>query len=88
MALINKPPNGSFDTKGESQNPGWANFWSAIFNILNGGTKSGPTASRPTANDFRWIGMRYFDTSLGLHGKPVYLAKDGTTWILADGTIA
>ena len=54
------------------------------FNI----SRSGPTASRPTQTlDGRYIGMPYFDTTLG---KPIWLKTAGTTnaWVLADGTPA
>lgn len=65
-SLINKPPNGGpVDVNGGTQMPGWPSFWSAIFNILSGGTKSGTTAQRPNAEAFRWIGMPYYDTDLG-----------------------
>lgn len=52
-------------------------------------TRSGPTGSRPTATSFRWIGMPYFDTSLGANGKPVWLSiASSNAWVLADGTAA
>jgi len=86
MALINKPPSGAVDQGAEMQNPGWASFFSAVFNLLSGLTSSGTTAQRPTT--FLFIGRTYFDTSLGAHGKPIWIAKDGVTWILADGTVA
>ena len=75
MALINKPPSGAVDqgAVGE-QNPGWPPFFSATFNILNSMTRSGTTAQRPTNKDFRWIGMPYYDLTLGY---PVYLQSTG-----------
>lgn len=64
----------------------WANWFLQVFQILSAQTESGPTANRPTKN--LYIGRRFFDTTLGAHGKPIWIAKDGITWVLADGTAA
>lgn len=64
----------------------WANWFLQVFQILSAQTESGPTANRPTKN--LYIGRRYFDTTLGAQGKPIWIGKNGTTWVLADGTAA
>jgi len=43
---------------------------------------SGPTATRPTNV---YIGLQFFDTSLGLAGLPIWY--DGTNWITAAGVV-
>ena len=52
-----------------------AQDWQSLFAALQRGafnaTRSGPTADRPTSvMPGRWIGMAYYDTTLG---KPVFL---------------
>lgn len=64
----------------------WANWMTAAWQILNAQTESGPTANRPKRN--LYVGRRYFDTTLGAQGKPIWIGKDGATWVLADGTAA
>lgn len=78
--LINQPPNSSVD-QGGAVSPGWANFFSAVFNILSALVLSGTTANRPTK--FLWTGRPYFDTTLVL---PIWYS--GAAWIKADGTPA
>lgn len=64
-------------------------FLMAVQSITFYCSRSGPTASRPTTTSFRWIGMPYFDTSLGTKGKPIWLAvASSNAWVLADGTAA
>ena len=49
----------------------WASFFHSAQQTVFLLTRSGPTASRPTSViDGRWIGMPYYDTTLGL---PVFL---------------
>lgn len=60
-------------------------FLSALQSIAFYSSRSGPTASRPTASSFRWVGMHYYDTTLGL---PVFLHIASTSvWHKADGTV-
>lgn len=60
-------------------------FLNAVQSIVFYSTRSGPTASRPTASSFRWIGMPYYDTNLGL---PVFLHIASTSvWHKADGSV-
>lgn len=64
-------------------------FLQALQSITFYSSRSGPTASRPTSTSFRWVGMPYFDTSLGTHGKPIFLSiASSNAWVLADGTAA
>jgi hypothetical protein len=45
----------------------WASFFRALQQAAFSASRSGPTASRPTsALSGRYIGMPYFDTTLGL----------------------
>lgn len=64
-----------------------ATFFNSVQQITFNLSRSGPTGSRPTANlDGRWIGMPYFDTTLG---KPIFLkTASSNAWVLADGTAA
>lgn len=64
----------------------WANWMTASWQILFAASQSGLTADRPTTN--LWVGRPYFDTSLGANGKPIFVNKLGTGWVLADGTAA
>jgi len=57
-------PNGAIQTD-------WAAFLHSLQQVSWNGSRSGPTGSRPTSSlDGRWIGMPYYDTTLG---KPVFL---------------
>ena len=78
--LINQPPNTAVDLNGAVAG-GWANFFSAVFNILSALVLSGTTANRPTK--FLWTGRPYFDTTLAI---PIWYS--GAAWIKADGTPA
>lgn len=61
-------------------------FVSALQSIAFYSSRSGPTGSRPTTTSYRWIGMHYFDTTLGL---PVFLkTASSNAWVKADGTAA
>lgn len=64
----------------------WGNWLSQAFAILQASEQSGTTAQRPTKN--LWPGRIYFDTSLGANGKPIWVNKNATGWVLADGTAA
>lgn len=64
----------------------WANWATQTFQIVQDVQNSGFTTQRPTAN--LYIGKPFFDTTLGTKGKPIWLGKDGATWVLADGTAA
>ena len=64
----------------------WGNWLSQAWQILQAVEQSGTTANRPTKN--LWVGRTYFDTSLGANGKPIWVNKLGTGWVLADGTAA
>jgi hypothetical protein len=67
--------------------PYWQSFFHSAQNTIYAGTRSGPTASRPTSVlDGRYIGMPYFDTTLGL---TVFLKIASTNvWVKGDGTPA
>lgn len=64
-----------------------AQFLHALEGLANAETRSGPTAARPTTSmQFRFIGMPYFDTDLGL---PVFLkTASSSVWVKADGSVA
>ena len=63
----------------------WASFFSSLQLLAFNDTRNGPTTQRPTnAQPGRFIGMRYFDTTLGY---PVYLKSVGPdVWARWDGT--
>lgn len=61
-------------------------FFNALQSIAFYSSRSGPTVSRPTSTSFRWIGMPFFDTTLGL---PVFLkTASSNAWVKADGSAA
>lgn len=64
----------------------WQEFFSDAYFGIKYTQTSGTTAERPVKDLFP--GRFYFDTSLGANGKPIWIAKNGVTWILADGTVA
>lgn len=80
MALVNSPPNDA-DTP-----PQWANWYMQVFRAAQMDYGSGTTVNRPTS-DLR-AGGRYFDTSLGANGKPIWLNKGCTGWVDATGAPA
>lgn len=93
MATITGPkvqlPSGAFIQQDGSLSIDALTFLNALQSITFYSSRSGPTASRPTSTSFRWIGMPYFDISLGAKGKPVFLAiASSNAWVLADGTAA
>lgn len=63
----------------------WQVFFHGVQQIAFNGSRSGPTASRPTSDlDGRWIGMPYFDTTLGI---VIHLqAVNPDVWVRWDGT--
>lgn len=82
MALISQPPQQGGVQGDDGQIVlGWANYFSAVFQLLTAMTQSGTTAKRPTT--FLWAGRNYFDTTLGL---PIFYKGPG--WVKADGTPA
>lgn len=87
--MINEPPLASNLPAGDALavwTPAWSNWFSQAWAILVSEQQFGTTAQRPTRG--LWIGRRFFDTDLGARGKPIFVSKDGATWVLADGTAA
>lgn len=64
----------------------WSNWFAQVRIICFAQQESGTTANRPTTS--LYVGRRYFDTSLGANGKPIWVNKTATGWVLADGTAA
>ena len=64
----------------------WGNWLSNSWILLNDVQNTGTTAQRPTTN--LYAGKFYFDQSLGANGKPIWMNKGLTGWVLADGTAA
>ena len=62
----------------------WASFLHSLQQTAFGLSRSGPTTSRPTSTlDGRWIGMPYFDTTLGFE---IYLKSvNPDVWVRYDG---
>ncbi len=65
----------------------WASFFSTVQQVSFSASRNGTTGNRPTSTTAgRFIGMSYFDTTLGL---PVFLKTASTdVWVKADGTPA
>lgn len=64
----------------------WAQYFHSEQMISFNDTRSGTTAERSTnLMDGRWIGMRYFDTTLG---KPIFLKSVGPdVWVDGSGAV-
>jgi hypothetical protein len=62
----------------------WAQWVSQAYMVTFASQHSGTTAQRPTKQ--LYPGRVYFDTSLGANGKPIWVNKAATGWVLADGT--
>lgn len=60
--------------------PSAALWYKEVADTINALRGSGTTANRPGAN--RWVGMPYFDTTLG-----VRIYWTGTDWVDGDGVI-
>lgn len=85
--LISQVPVGPLVLKDGTASPGVQTLLSNMVQIHQAGTQNGPTSQRPTAasTQKRWIGMHYFDKSLGAHGKSITLASvNPDVWV--DGT--
>lgn len=69
-----------------SEDQAWSSFFHSIQQTAFGLSRSGPTASRPTSVlDGRWIGMPYFDTTLG---KPIFLKSvNPDVWVDGSGAV-
>lgn len=90
MATITGPkvqlPSGQFIQPDGSLSIDATTFFNALQAIAFYSSRSGPTGSRPTSTSFRWIGMPYFDVTLGL---PVFLkTASSNAWVKADGSAA
>lgn len=64
----------------------WYIYLTQLNDYIAQNTQAGTTAQRPVEN--LYAGRRYFDTSLGANGKPIWVNKGATGWVLADGTAA
>lgn len=79
--MIGPPP-----IKSGNIDPALVEFLSEVYYGVAATQSSGPTSKRPTKDLFP--GRFYFDTSLGANGKPIWVNKNATGWVLADGTAA
>jgi hypothetical protein len=74
------------DTIRLDMRPEWASFLSSLQQVSYYQTRSGTTAQRPTSTSYRWVGMPYYDTTLGY---PVWLAiASSNAWVDATGSSA
>lgn len=79
-------PGGEFVQESGELSIDAATFLNALQSIAFYSSRSGATGSRPTSTSFRWVGMPFYDTTLGL---PVFLHIASTNvWHKADGTVA
>lgn len=87
MALINSPPLSEAMILSDGRmSLAWTQWFMQVFR----GTAflgSGTTGNRPNLRDLK-AGSYYLDESLGANGKPIFVNKGATGWILADGTAA
>ena len=66
--------------------PEWASFFHSLQQTTFNLTRHGPTSSRPTsAMDGRYIGMDYFDDSLGL--KVTLKSVNPDVWVNGAGAV-
>lgn len=71
--------------------PVWQAYFHSVQQVAFNVSRSGPTSTRPTVTlDARFIGMPYFDTTLGF---PVWLKtatpySSSDVWVRYDGTPA
>lgn len=89
--LISTPPTrATIDQEDENGNvvrvsAPWSNWFTQVFQNCFATYQSGTTAQRPTTN--LWVGRRYFDTSLGTYGKPIWWNKNANAWVDASGAL-
>lgn len=83
---IQVPNEQVFLDKSGNVSPEWMSHFHSLQQTAFIVTRSGPTASRPTSDmDGRWIGMPYFDTTLG---KTVYLKSVNIdVWVDGSGAV-
>jgi hypothetical protein len=63
----------------------WAAFMHSVQQTVFNITRSGPTTSRPTSKlEGRFVGMPYFDTTLGYEVRLKSVNPD--VWVRWDGT--
>lgn len=84
MSLLPPPLAAPIVDQGGALMTPWGAFFSALYDVVR--PKSGTTAQRPTKG--LYPGLVYFDTSLGVNGKPIWVNKTASGWVLADGTAA
>ena len=87
--LITPIPIGSLELMPGVMRPPWLTWLTQAYALLFANQQSGTTANRPISG--LWIGRRYFDTSLGANGKPIWIAavsaSGAATWIDAASNI-
>jgi hypothetical protein len=76
-------PKTPADRQGGQMNPEWNYIFNVLSQYVSSGSQYGPTANRPTGNV--WIGMMYFDQTLGY---PVFLKTIASpnVWVNGAGT--
>ena len=82
---VKEPPIRQNFDKEHGVNTEWVDWTNQIYKVVNEVARSGTTAQRPP---MLFAGQPYFDISLGANGKPIWVNKAGTGWVLADGTTA
>lgn len=87
---INPIPTDPKITSGQGvMTPVYQAYFSSINNWLGPVGTSGSTAQRPTSagtsNVFLYVGLNYFDTTLGV---PIWIKQlNPTVWVNASGTV-
>ena len=84
MFNIIRGPEGDVETI--DMKPEWAAFLSSVAAMSFAGSRAGSTSVRPPSTMLRWVGMPFFDQTIG---KPVFLKHASSNiWVLADGGVA
>lgn len=80
MLIIDRDETGN--VMSVRMNPAWAAAFQLVFQNAYVATRNGPTTQRPVSTTIaRFVGMPYFDTTLGY---PVFL-KYATSSVWVDG---
>lgn len=81
---IQVPPAEKPVMQGNALSQDWQSFFHSAQQVAFNLSRSGPTASRPTSTlEGRWIGMPYFDTTLGFEINLQSVNPD--VWVRWDG---
>ena len=81
LDIVEQPGGKQVATWGKA----WSSYWTQVFQLVFTIQQSGTTAQRPTTALF--AGRPYFDTSLGAHGKKIFVNKTLDGWVDSSGNV-